>query len=113
MSARVDVAGHLVSTEHYIGGRRVGSATTFEDRSPIDQSLLANVARGDATTAAAAIGAAVEAFPAWAALGPDGRAPFLHRLARNGGAAGRHLQDDLGGRQAQPVLRQLARRAGR
>jgi len=81
MSARVDVAGHLVSTEHYIGGRRVGSAITFEDRSPIDQSLLANVARGDATTAAAAIGAAVEAFPAWAALGPGGRAPFLHRLA--------------------------------
>lgn len=79
--SRVDVHGHLVSTEHYIDGRRVGSATTFEDRSPIDQSLLAEVSRGDATTADQAISAAVAAFPAWAALGPEGRAPYLLRLA--------------------------------
>lgn len=79
--SRVDVHGHLVSTEHYIDGRRVGSAATFEDRSPIDQSLLAEISRGDAATADQAIGAAVAAFPAWAALGPEGRAPYLLRLA--------------------------------
>ncbi len=78
---RVDVAGHSVSTEHYIGGRRVGSARTFEDRSPIDGALLAEVSRGDAATADQALAAAAEAFPAWAALGPEGRAAYLHRLA--------------------------------
>ncbi|MFM8613012.1 MAG: aldehyde dehydrogenase [Actinomycetota bacterium] len=78
---RVDVAGHSVSTEHYIGGRRVGSARTFEDRSPIDGALLAEVSRGDAATADQALAAASEAFPAWAALGPEGRAAHLHRLA--------------------------------
>ncbi len=81
MSARVEVHGHTVSPEHYIDGARVGSPTTFEDRSPIDGSLLANVCRGDAATADAAISAAVRAFPAWSALGPEGRAPYLHRLA--------------------------------
>jgi len=78
---RLDVAGHSVSTEHYIGGRRVGSARTFEDRSPIDGALLAEVSRGDAATADQALAAAAEAFPAWAALGPEGRAAHLHRLA--------------------------------
>ena len=78
---RVDVAGHSVSTEHYIGGRRVGSVRTFEDRSPIDGALLAEVSRADAATADQALAAAAEAFPAWAALGPEGRAGYLHRLA--------------------------------
>ena len=81
MSTRVEIHGHTVSPEHYIDGARVGSPSTFEDRSPIDGSLLANVCRGDATTADAAISAAVRAFPAWSALGPEGRAPYLHRLA--------------------------------
>ena len=35
---RVDVGGVSVSTWHYIGGRRVPSPTTFEDRSPLDWS---------------------------------------------------------------------------
>jgi betaine-aldehyde dehydrogenase/5-carboxymethyl-2-hydroxymuconic-semialdehyde dehydrogenase len=78
---RIDVAGHSVSTEHYIGGRRIGSARSFEDRSPIDGALLAEVSRGDAATADRALAAATEAFPAWAALGPAGRAGYLHRLA--------------------------------
>jgi acyl-CoA reductase-like NAD-dependent aldehyde dehydrogenase len=79
---RVDVAGTSVSTRHYIGGQRVGSPTTFEDRSPLDWDWkLADVARGDADTAAAAVAAAADAFPPWAALGPRGRAEHLHRLA--------------------------------
>jgi acyl-CoA reductase-like NAD-dependent aldehyde dehydrogenase len=79
---RVDVAGTSVSTWHYIGGRRVGSPTTFQDRSPLDWSWqLADIARGDGDTAAAAVGAAVDAFPGWAALTPRERAAHLHRLA--------------------------------
>lgn len=80
--ARVEVAGTQVSTEHYIGGRRVGSPTTFEDRSPIDWSWhLADVARGDADTAAAAVGAAQAASSTWAEHTVAERAAVLHRLA--------------------------------
>ncbi|HET6171170.1 MAG TPA: aldehyde dehydrogenase [Gaiellales bacterium] len=78
---RARVAGAEVSVDHFIGGRRVASAETFEDRSPLDWSLLAEVSRGDAGTAELAVGAALEAFPAWAALGPAGRAVHLKRLA--------------------------------
>ena len=79
---RVDVGGVSVSTDHYIGGKRIPSPTTFEDRSPLDWSVkLADVSRGDAATAELAIGAAVDAFPAWAALGAAGRAEILRRLA--------------------------------
>ena len=71
-----------VSVDHYIGGERIASALTFEDRSPLDWNLkLADVSRGDAETANAAVAAAVGAFPAWAALGPGGRGPILRRLA--------------------------------
>jgi acyl-CoA reductase-like NAD-dependent aldehyde dehydrogenase len=79
--ARVRVAGADLSVDHFIGGRRVASVATFEDRSPLDWSLLANVSRGDAGVAELAVGAAVAAFPAWAALGAAGRALHLRRLA--------------------------------
>jgi len=79
---RVEVGSGSVSTLHYIGGRRVGSPTSFEDRSPLDWSVkLADVARGDADTAAAAVEAARAAFPAWAALTTAERGGYLHRLA--------------------------------
>ena len=79
---RVDVGGVAVSTDHYIGGRRVASAATFEDRSPLDWSVkLADVSRGDDAIAHQAISAAVDAFPAWAALGPAGRAEIMRRVA--------------------------------
>ena len=75
------VAGIDVSPDHFIGGERISSPRRFETISPIDQSVLAEVARGDAEDADRAVRAAAEAFPAWAALGPAGRAPYLHRLA--------------------------------
>jgi len=79
---RVDVAGVAVSVDHYIGGQRVASPSTFEDRSPLDwTSKLADVSRGDAETAAAAVGAAVDAAEGWAALGVAGRGVLLRRLA--------------------------------
>jgi betaine-aldehyde dehydrogenase/5-carboxymethyl-2-hydroxymuconic-semialdehyde dehydrogenase len=78
---RVEVAGVPVSTEHVIGGKRVPSRDTFTDISPIDERPLAEVARGGPREAELAVAAATEAFPGWAALGPAGRATYLHRLA--------------------------------
>jgi acyl-CoA reductase-like NAD-dependent aldehyde dehydrogenase len=75
------VAGIDVSPEHYIGGMRVPSAERFADHSPIDGTLLAEVARGGQREVDLAVGAAAAAFPEWAALGAAGRAPHLHRLA--------------------------------
>jgi betaine-aldehyde dehydrogenase/5-carboxymethyl-2-hydroxymuconic-semialdehyde dehydrogenase len=78
---RIEVAGASVSPHHLIGGARVASTDRFPDRSPIDQELLAEVSRGAAAEVHLAVRAAADAFPAWAALGPAGRAPYLHRLA--------------------------------
>jgi 5-carboxymethyl-2-hydroxymuconic-semialdehyde dehydrogenase len=79
--SRVAVAGAQVSTEHFIGGERVASEATFADLSPIDAAPIAEVARGGDREAELAVSAAAGAFPAWAALGADGRAGYLHRLA--------------------------------
>ncbi|HEV2427882.1 MAG TPA: aldehyde dehydrogenase family protein [Acidimicrobiales bacterium] len=80
--SRVDVAGVSVSTEHFIGGERVSSPATFEDRSPLDWSVkLADVARGGAPEAAAAVAAARDAFADWAGRDPAERHELLHRLA--------------------------------
>jgi betaine-aldehyde dehydrogenase/5-carboxymethyl-2-hydroxymuconic-semialdehyde dehydrogenase len=81
MSVRIEVAGVSVSTEHWIGGARVGSDATFTDISPIDERPLGEIARGGQREADLAVAAAAEAFPAWAALGPAGRAEHLRRLA--------------------------------
>ncbi|HZA57728.1 MAG TPA: aldehyde dehydrogenase family protein, partial [Solirubrobacterales bacterium] len=77
----VVVAGHRVSPDHYIAGRRVETERRFEDRAPYDRSILAEVARGSEEDAQSAAQAAADAFPEWAALGPSGRGPYLHRLA--------------------------------
>ncbi len=75
------VAGVEVSTDHWIGGQRVPSAERFQNISPVDGSLLADVASGGKEQADQAVDAARKAFPAWAALGPEGRLPFLKRFA--------------------------------
>lgn len=82
MDRRFDVGGVAVSGEHLIGGRRVGSDRTFENRSPLDWSMgIGDIARGDASTADLAMQAALEAASGWAAIGPLERAAHLHRLA--------------------------------
>ncbi|HZV10012.1 MAG TPA: aldehyde dehydrogenase family protein, partial [Novosphingobium sp.] len=81
-SPRIDIEGIAVSPDHFIGGERVASPTTFETRCPFDwERKLADIARGDADTAALAAAAATQAFPAWAALSPAERGAYLHRLA--------------------------------
>ena len=81
-SSRAEISDVAVSPDHYIGGKRVSSNTTFEVRSPLDWDWkLADVARGDALTADAAVTAAVDAFPEWSGMTPAERASYLHRLA--------------------------------
>jgi len=75
------VAGVEISTDHWIDGRRVSSSERFENLSPVDGSHLANVASGGKPEADQAVDAARRAFPAWAALGPEGRLPYLKRFA--------------------------------
>lgn len=77
----ISVAGVSIDTRHFIGGQRVGSETTFTNTSPIDGSFLGEIARGGQTEVDAAVAAAQTAFPAWAALGAQGRGALLHKLA--------------------------------
>ena len=77
----MNVAGVEVSPEHYIDGRRVASSDTFLDRSPIDGEALGELSAGGQAEADMAVDAARRAFPAWAALGPEGRLPILRRFA--------------------------------
>ncbi len=75
------VAGVEISTDHWIDGHRVSSSERFENLSPVDGSHLANVASGGKPEVDQAVDAARRAFPAWAALGPEGRLPYLKRFA--------------------------------
>jgi 5-carboxymethyl-2-hydroxymuconic-semialdehyde dehydrogenase len=76
-STTANVVGVPVSIAHFIVGKRVASARTFEDRSPIDRSHLADVSAGGAVE----IDAARRAFATWAAPGPVGRLPILQLFA--------------------------------
>jgi 5-carboxymethyl-2-hydroxymuconic-semialdehyde dehydrogenase len=80
---RADVGGVAVPVEHLIGGEWVGSPSTFETRSPLDwdDGPIAGVARGDESTAVAAVEAAVQGFGVWSSWEPRERAAVLHRLA--------------------------------
>ena len=81
MSVDLVIEGVGISAQHYIDGRRRGAAETFELFSPIDQRTLGRIALGSAADVDAAVTAAAAAFPAWAALGADGRLPYLTRFA--------------------------------
>ncbi|WP_240507305.1 aldehyde dehydrogenase family protein, partial [Streptomyces kanamyceticus] len=54
---------------------------TFTDHSPIDGAPLAEIARGGPGEARAAVAAALDAFPGWAATPPAERAGLLHAVA--------------------------------
>lgn len=66
---------------HLIGGEDVGENDWFETRSPVDESLIARVAAGDAATVDQAATAARAAFPAWAAMPGEQRKAILLRIA--------------------------------
>ena len=64
-----------------IGGEDVSGSETFQTHSPVDETLIANVARGMAADIDLAAQAAKAAFPAWAAMSGDKRKALLHRIA--------------------------------
>lgn len=65
-----------------INGKSVaGQGGTFETRSPVDNSVICTVARGEAADIDAAAKAAKAAFPAWAAVSGDKRRAILHKIA--------------------------------
>ena len=66
---------------HWIADREVESAATFEKRSPIDDRVVAHVARGGAAEVAQAVDAAAAAAEAWARLPAPRRGEILGRAA--------------------------------
>ena len=69
--------------DNLIGGQTLPAAAgaRFETRSPVDNSLIASVARSDAADIDRAAKAAKAAFPAWAALPGTERKKILHAIA--------------------------------
>jgi aminomuconate-semialdehyde/2-hydroxymuconate-6-semialdehyde dehydrogenase len=75
------VEGVEVDTRHWIGGQRIKSEMTFTDISPIDEQPIAEVAAGSAMEVDAAVEAAQQAFPGWAATPRSERAELLRKVA--------------------------------
>jgi aminomuconate-semialdehyde/2-hydroxymuconate-6-semialdehyde dehydrogenase len=81
MVSTARVAGVDVGTRHWIGGRRVGSAATFTDISPIDERPIAEIARGTSAEVTVAVQAARQAFGRWSSTSPQRRARALNAIA--------------------------------
>ncbi len=90
MNNEIQIGAASVSSLHYIDGQRVASAERFALFSPIDQRVLGDVALAGEAEVDAAVTAAVRAFPAWAALGAEGRLPYLKRFAEEIGKRAIH-----------------------
>jgi len=80
--------GHLArlsetGVRNQIGGeaRDAASGATFETHSPVDDSLICSVARGDRADIDAAAAAAKAAFPDWRDMAGTERKKLLHRVA--------------------------------
>ena len=67
--------------QNLIKGKDVGSEEVFETRSPVDESLICKVARGNADDIDAAAKAAKGAFAEWAAMDGKSRKKLLHKVA--------------------------------
>ena len=67
---------------HFIAGKSdLGGGKTFENFSPVDNSVLCDVAAGDAADIDRAAKAAADAFPAWRAVDGEKRHEILHKIA--------------------------------
>lgn len=76
-----EIEGHRVDTRHWIDGKRVEGARYFEDVSPIDEAVIAEVAAGAPEDVARAVEAATRAFASWKQTPPEQRAGYLHAIA--------------------------------
>jgi aldehyde dehydrogenase (NAD+) len=72
-----------VRYEHWINGEAVppGGGDYLESTSPLDDRLVARIARGDADDVARAVSAAAAAQPGWASRSPKDRARVLVAVA--------------------------------
>ncbi|MBL90161.1 MAG: betaine-aldehyde dehydrogenase [Actinobacteria bacterium] len=78
----MEIAGSVISLDHYIGGERVSSPSVFQVHSPLKwEEVLAEMSAGDHEISDLAVASASDAFQDWASLGPQERASFLYRLA--------------------------------
>ncbi|MEX0591233.1 MAG: aldehyde dehydrogenase family protein, partial [Xanthobacteraceae bacterium] len=67
---------------HFIDGKAdMGDGNTFETLSPVDNSVLAKVARGSATDIDRAARAAKRAFQSWSKTSGGERKKLLHKIA--------------------------------
>lgn len=89
----VTIGSAQISPLHFIDGHRSGSDETFELFSPIDGRLLGHIAAGTAEDVKRAVSAGLSAFPAWAALGAEGRLPYLQRFAEEIGKRSEALRE--------------------
>jgi 5-carboxymethyl-2-hydroxymuconic-semialdehyde dehydrogenase len=78
---QVRVEGVEVDTRHWIAGRRVDSAERFDSISPIDETVIAQVAAGGSAEIDRAVEAAADAFKSWKRTSREERAKLLHRIA--------------------------------
>ncbi len=78
---------------HFIAGRHAVSRSggTFDNLTPVDNSVIGQVARGAAADIDLACGAAEQAFPAWRDTPGDQRRALLHRVADAIEARGREI----------------------
>jgi len=74
-------SAQIADGRHWIGGKRLSSPRTFADVSPIDESPIAEIARGGAAEVDAAVQAASDAFHVWAATPAEDRSAILHAIA--------------------------------
>ena len=89
LAANVDKAGGYLAqfkrgtVRHFIAGEPVEgrAGKTFETLCPVDNSVLAKVAAGDAADIDTAAKAAAAAFPAWRAVPGAKRRAILHAIA--------------------------------
>src|SRR4030095_13567808 len=75
------VEGVEVDPRRGTGGERGSSESTFTDISPIDEQSIAEISSGSAEEVDAAVRAAQQAFPGWAAITRSERAELLRNLA--------------------------------
>ena len=77
----LDVKGHAVPQGHYINGSWIDGDGSYAVFSPINGEMLGEMPAGTEADVQAAVASAHSAFPAWAALGAEGRLPILKRFA--------------------------------
>lgn len=74
---RAGVLGHFINGRVDVGR----SGKSFDNLTPVDNSVLCRVAAGSAADIDAAAVAARAAFPAWREMAPEKRRALLHRIA--------------------------------